>query len=240
MLRTRTATLCANRPEEVAVVALAVDTIASMWRENVLFDFDGTIVDSGAMILASFRHATETVLDRRLSDEQLLAYVGGPHLRAQMTAIDPARVDELVDAYREHNEPLHAGLLAFDGIVDVLERLQAEGRKLGIVTSKRRVTVELGFAVQPLEQYFDVLVTSDDTQRHKPFPDPILHALDVLGARAGDAAYVGDSPFDVRAAKGAGVLAVAVSWGRIHTRERLEAEAPDAVVDTPEELLDVV
>lgn len=211
-----------------------------MRRETVLFDFDGTIVDSGAIILASFRHATETVLERRFSDEQLLAYVGGPHLRAQMSAIDPNRVEELVQAYREHNEPLHAGLLAFDGIVGVLERLRADGHRLGIVTSKHRVTVELGFAVQPLAHYFDVLVTSDDTDRHKPFPDPILRALDVLGASSADSAYVGDSPFDVRAAKAAGVLAVAVSWGGIHTRERLEAEAPDALVDTPEELLDVV
>jgi pyrophosphatase PpaX len=157
-----------------------------------------------------------------------------------MSAIAPDRVDELMDAYRAHNEPLHSGLLAFDGIGDVLEQLRAGGRRLGIVTSKPRATVDLGFEVQPLQHYFDVLVTSDDTDRHKPFPDPIRRALEVLGASSERAAYVGDSPFDVRAAKAAGVLAVAVSWGGIHTRERLEAEAPDAIVDRPEELLDVV
>jgi pyrophosphatase PpaX len=232
--------LCANRDDEVAVPFNRPDTIACVQRETVLFDFDGTLVDSGAMILASFRHATETVLARKFSDAELLAYVGGPHLRAQMSEIDPDRVEELVEAYREHNEPLHAGLLAFDGIVEVLERLRADGHRLGIVTSKRRVTVELGFEVQPLEGYFDVLVTSDDTERHKPFPDPILRALDALGTSPAQAAYVGDSPFDVRAAKSAGVLAVAVSWGGIHARQRLEAEHPDAIVDRPEELLDVV
>jgi pyrophosphatase PpaX len=216
------------------------DTIASVRRETVLFDFDGTLVDSGAMILASFRHATETVLERKFSDEELLAYVGGPHLRAQMTAIAPDRVEELIDVYRAHNEPLHSGLLAFDGIVDVLEQLRTGGRSLGIVTSKPRATVDLGFEVQPLEHHFDVVVTSDDTERHKPFPDPILHALEMLGTGPAETAYVGDTPFDIRAAKSARVFAVAATWGGLHTRERLEAESPDALVETPEELLDVV
>src|SRR5919202_845629 len=73
----------------------------------VLFDFDGTVVDSGAMILASMRHATKSVLDRELSDEELLATVGGPGLERQMRDLAPDRVDDLVRAYREHNEPLH-------------------------------------------------------------------------------------------------------------------------------------
>lgn len=203
----------------------------------VLFDLDGTLVDSGAMILASFRHATRTVLAREFSDEQLLAYVGGPHLRAQMEAIDPDRVEELVDAYRAHNEPLHEELLAFEGILDVLDRLRRERRMLGVVTSKRRLTVELAFEQLPLAPYFDVVVTADDTERHKPNADPVLHALAQLDASAPEAVYVGDSPFDIRAGKGAGCAAIAVTWGKIHDRVRLAAEEPDAIVDTPAELL---
>ena len=88
-----------------------------------------------------------------------------------------------------------------------------------------------------LEQFFDVVVGSDDTDRHKPDPAPLRHALDLLGASRDDAVYVGDSPFDIRAAKAAGMHAVAVTWGGIHPRERLEAEAPDDVVETAEELL---
>src|ERR671927_1720935 len=104
----------------------------------VLFDLDGTLVDSGAMILASFRHATRTVLAREIPDEQLMAYVGGMRLGEQMHALAPHRVDELVRTYREHNEPLHRDLEAFPGVVDVLARLREEGRRLGIVTAKRR------------------------------------------------------------------------------------------------------
>jgi pyrophosphatase PpaX len=206
--------------------------------ETVLFDLDGTLIDSGAIILASMRHAAETVLERRIPDEELMAAVGGPGLIAQMRAIDPERVDELVRVYREHNEPLHSELQACDGVLTTLPRLKADGRRLGIVTAKRLVTVRLAFDVIPdLERFFDVVVGADETERHKPHPDPILLALDRLGADPASAAYVGDSPFDVQAAKAAGVHAVAVTWGRIHDEERLAREQPDAIVHDAEELL---
>jgi pyrophosphatase PpaX len=205
--------------------------------ETVLFDLDGTLIDSGSMILASLRHATRSVLRREIPDEQLLAAVGGSGLRDQMTVLDAERADELVAAYRDHNEPLHAALQGFPDVERVLKMLRAGGRKLGVVTAKRRATVELAFAFIPLGELFDTVVGWDDTARHKPHPDPLLVALDRLGAEPADAAYVGDSPFDVRAAKAAGVFAVAADWGRIHPRERLEAERPDALVTHPEELL---
>ena len=205
----------------------------------VLFDFDGTVVDSGAMILASFRHATKTVLDRELSDAELLAAVGTP-LREQMHLFDAERADELIDVYRAHNEPLHEALEPCDGMLDVLRRLKEEGRRLGVVTAKRRGTVELAFAVLPLRHYFDTVVAAEDATRHKPAPEPLLIALDRLGARADAAAYVGDSPLDVAAAKAARVFAVAVTWGGIHTEAALRSEEPDAVVSTTEELLDAL
>jgi len=206
----------------------------------VLFDFDGTVLDSGAIILASMRHATLTVLGRDFEDEVLMAAVGGAGLSEQMRLLDESRVDELVRVYRAHNEPLHSELVCCAGMEDALAQLKREGRRLGLVTAKRRVTVALAFEHVELEHLFDVVVGSDDTERHKPDPAPITHALELLGAPANDAVYVGDSPFDIRAAKAAGVHAVAVTWGGIHPRERLEGEGPDAVVDTAEELLAVL
>jgi pyrophosphatase PpaX len=206
----------------------------------VLFDLDGTLIDSGGMILASVKHAARTVLGREVPDAQILAAVGGPGLVEQMRALDESRVDDLVRTYREHNEPLHASLRACQGAEDVLARLHAEGRRLGIVSAKLATTIQLAFDVLPIARYFDVVVGSDATERRKPDPDPILHALERLGARPEEAAYVGDSPYDVRAAKAAGVHAVAVTWGGIHSRERLERERPDAIVDSCEELLDVL
>jgi pyrophosphatase PpaX len=210
----------------------------SMRFPVVLFDLDGTLIDSGPMIVASMKHAAVTVLGREIPEEVLAAAVGGPGLVAQMHALDPARADELVEAYRAHNEPLHDELEAFWEVVEVLPRLRAEGRRLGVVTAKRRSTVRLAFDRLPqLEQRFDVIVTSEDTRRHKPDPEPLQLALGRLEAEPQEAAYVGDSPFDVRAAKAAGVSAVAVGWGGIHGPEALLAAGPDALVETAEELL---
>ena len=204
----------------------------------VLFDLDGTVVDSGGIILASMRHATQTVLGRDFSDDELLANVGGPGLEAQMEALGPGSTAELVRVYREHNEPLHETLEGFDGIEATLEALRARGHRLGIVTAKRRATVELAFARLPLAHLFETIVGGDETDRHKPDPAPLRLALERLGASASEAAYVGDSPYDMQAARSGGLYAVGVTWGGIHAREALvDAEV---IVDRAEELLDVV
>jgi len=204
--------------------------------DPVLFDLDGTVVDSGAIILASLRHATKTVLGETIPDERLLATVGGSGLASQMRDFAPDRVDELVRVYTEHNGPLHAELAACDGMLELLGDLKADGRRLGIVTAKRRKTVQLAFETLPIERLFDVVVAGDETDRQKPHPEPLLRALAQLGARTTTAAYVGDSPFDIQAAKAGGLTAIAATWGRIHDRDRLEQEEPDHIVETPEEL----
>ena len=211
-----------------------------MRYETVLFDLDGTLIDSGEVILASFRHATQTVLARVIPDEVLMANVGGHGIRAQMVEFDVERADELVSVYREHNLATYAGVAMFPGIADVLDSLHGEDRRLGLVTVKGRPTVALTFEMHPLEHYFGTVVTGDDTVRHKPDPEPLQLALERLAGDPADAVYVGDSPFDIRAAKAAGIASAAVGWGRIHRRERLLTEQPDVFVERPEELLDVL
>ena len=202
----------------------------------VLFDLDGTIVDSGWIILASYRHATTTVLGRDYPDEVLLARVGAGDLEEQMREFDVERSDELARAYREFYAPLHSELQAFPGMLELLRRLDEEGRTLGIVSAKRHDIVQLALDALGFGDTLDIVVGSDEAPRGKPHPDQILLALKRLGADPDQTAYVGDAPFDVAAAKAAGVYAVGVTWGGIHTRERMEGEGPDAVVDTAEEL----
>ncbi len=202
----------------------------------VLFDLDGTVVDSGGIILASMRHATRTVLGREIADEQLMAAVGGPGLEAQMATFGGGEhVEELVRVYRAHNEPLHDELQLCVGMDDVLVRLKDEGRQLGIVSAKRRITVEMAFAATAVGHLFDVVVGGDEAPNQKPAPDTLLVALERLGADAADAVYVGDSPVDMAAAKAAGMYAIGVTWGGIHGRDALAAG--DEVVDTAQELL---
>ncbi len=206
----------------------------------VLFDLDGTVVDSGSIILASMRHATREVLGEEYADEELMQAVGGPGLEAQMAVFAPDQVDELVRVYRAHNEPLHDELEACAGMESVLVRLHEEGRRLGVVTAKRRSTVELAFARVPLAHLFETIVGGDETARHKPDPEPLLLAAERMGADPAQTAYVGDSPFDILAAKAAGMYAIAVTWGRIHDRAKLEQVEPDAMVDKPAELREYV
>src|SRR4029077_16973346 len=99
-------------------------------------------------------------------------------------------------------------------------------------------TVELPFARAPISHLFETVVGGDETEKHKPDPAPLLLAAERMYAPPDECAYVGDSPFDIRAAKAAGMHAIAVTWGRIHDRQRLEREEPDAIVDTAEELLE--
>jgi pyrophosphatase PpaX len=207
---------------------------------TVLFDLDGTLIDSGAMILASYTHATQTVLGREIPAEVLAGFIGGGTIREHMTSLDAAQADELVRVYREHNEPLHDGLEVFTGVDQVLRTLKDQRRRLGIVTAKRRKTVELAFAVLPLARYFDTVVTTETSPRQKPHPDPVLKALELLDARPDEAAFVGDSPFDVRAGKAAGVFTIGVTWGNIHPLEGLVEAGADALVASPDELLDVL
>jgi pyrophosphatase PpaX len=202
----------------------------------VLFDLDGTIVDSGWMILASYRHATQTVLGRDFPDDVLMARVGAGRLEDQMSEFDAEKAVELARAYRDFYAPLHSELQAFPGMLELLRRLDAEDRLLGIVSAKRHDIVQLALDALGFGETIDVVVGSDEAQRGKPNPDQILVALDRLDADRDDTAYVGDAPFDIAAAKAAGVHAIGVTWGGIHARERMESERPDAVVDTAAEL----
>ena len=152
-----------------------------MRYETVLFDLDGTLIDSGAAILASFHHATQTVLGRRYEDDVIMASVGGHGIRRQMAAFDEDRVDDLIAAYRAHNMELYRDIRLFPGIEPVLERLRDSGRRLGVVTVKSRVTVDLTFELLPLGEYFDVVVNGDDVTEHKPHPEALLLALGRYG-----------------------------------------------------------
>jgi pyrophosphatase PpaX len=169
-----------------------------------------------------------------------MAAVGGPGLEAQMAAFAPDRVDELVRVYRAHNIPLHDDLQPCEGMEDVIVRLHDDGVRIGVVTAKWRQTAELALTRLRAGDLFEVLVGGNETELHKPNPEPLLLAAHRLGVSPQDCAYVGDSPFDIRAAKAAHMYSVAVTWGRIHDRTKLEAERPSAIVDTADELYDAL
>jgi pyrophosphatase PpaX len=208
--------------------------------DPILLDLDGTVIDSVALIRESHRHAVRTVLGEDWEDERLVANVGRPLLE-QMAVFSPDRAEELYRVYREWNHANTAALLlAYDDIEQSLRELRSAGRRMGIVTSKSHDAVALAWGVLPdLRDLFDVVIAAEDTERHKPDPAPVLEALAQLGASADGACYVGDAPFDLLCGRGAGVTTIAVTWGFFPASE-LAALEPDALVDTPAELLRVL
>ena len=204
----------------------------------VLFDLDGTLIDSGPIILASMRHASRTVLGRDPDEELVRAAIGGPGLIAQMRDLDPDRVDELVEVYRAHNEPLHETLESFTGILELLPVLRDEGRPARGRHCEARDTVGLAFDRFPvLRETCDVLVGAEDTERHKPDPDPLLEALRRLDGLAVRRRVRRRLAVRRPRREGGGRRRRSPSgWGGIHPDERLLAEEPDALVAHAEEL----
>ena len=207
-----------------------------------LFDFDGTLVDTTEMIFQSMRHATSSVLGRDdYSREELLANVGQP-LPRQMEILDAEKSELLLEAYRAHHEEHHDALIAeFPGVDEALYRLRAAGVRVVVVTSKRRRSVEMALAKFPgLDLVVDLFVTMEDTTEHKPHPEPLLKGLELArDVPREKAVYVGDSPFDVQAAKAAGLTSVAVSWGAFSEDTLREAD-PDHLVPDIDAAVDLL
>ncbi|HAM15502.1 MAG TPA: HAD family hydrolase [Eggerthellaceae bacterium] len=183
---------------------------------GILFDNDGTLVDTHDLILSSMRHATRQVLERDLPDEVLMAQVGIP-LATQMLDFadgDERLCDELLRVYRAHNHAHHdSQVKLFPDVLDGLRDLHAAGLRMGVVTAKLHALAQRGLQITGAWQYLDCLVAPDDCPKAKPDPDPIIMAADLLGLACDECIYLGDSPFDMQAGLAAGCTTVAALWG---------------------------
>lgn len=205
--------------------------------DAVLFDLDGTVVDTIPHILASFRHATADVLGESPSDDELMHYVGIPlaHQMRHFTA-DENTVERLLASYREYNHRTHDEMARlYPNTLRALDALHEAGMPMGIVTSKSRHMAERAIALFGLGHFFGVIMTADDTPAHKPDPLPVLMGAQALGVAPQRSVYVGDSPMDIEAGNGAGAYTVAAAWG-VASRARLIAASPGAIIDDIAEL----
>lgn len=199
----------------------------------VLFDLDGTLLDTRDMILNSLQYAYTKVFGTETlpPDEKFLSLVGIP-LRQQMEIISPERSDELFDAYHENNRRVHDKMLGgFEGTAQALTALQQEGLRMAVVTSKRNDPAVYGLEKMQLLHFFEFVIGADDTSEHKPQPEPLLLGASRMGLAATDCAYIGDSPYDMRAAVSAEMFAVAALWGMFDKATLAEAGA-EVFVDT--------
>lgn len=195
--------------------------------EAVLFDLDGTLINTYEAILRSMRHAMRTVLGQEHSDEWLMRKVGQP-LRTQMMdyAHSEEECDELLRVYREYQAGIHDEVIkAYPGTQETLAKLVEAGYPLGVVTSKLHGPAKADLEFFNLGSYFNCLVGADDCEQHKPDPHPVVYGAELLGFDVKNCLYVGDSPYDMQAGNSAGATTVAALWG-MFSIEVLEAENP--------------
>ena len=201
--------------------------------QGILFDADGTLIDTYGTILASMRHAVGETLGLQLLDAELMGLVGTP-LSDQMLHFaggDAERADRAMEAYRLHNAGTIERTRAFPDTREALVRFKRAGVPMGVVTSKRHDPAVRGLTASGLSGFFAFVIGCDDWPEHNPDPGPILHGCDLLGIAPGACAYVVDSPFDIQAGAAAGCLTVAALWG-MFPPEALAAERPDLTCST--------
>ncbi|HQR17268.1 MAG TPA: HAD-IA family hydrolase [Gemmatimonadales bacterium] len=209
--------------------------------QTVLFDLDGTLIDSIQLIIDSYHHTLEVHGIPARTDQEWLDGIGTP-LRVQFAewAHDEERMEAMIATYREYNIFHHdSRVKVYPGVVEMVKAVRAAGCRTGLVTSKNRVGAFRGLRVAGLEETMDVVIGADDVVHPKPHREPVDRAVAHLGADPATTVYVGDSVHDMHSGRGAGVRTAAVLWGPFG-RGELEPAAPDYWLEHPRELVNLL
>jgi pyrophosphatase PpaX len=207
--------------------------------DTLLFDLDGTLINTNELIIASFLHTLEQYKPGEYTREHAIEFIGPP-LKDSFESVDPTRVDEMIQTYRTFNHAKHDELVTeYEGVYETVERLHKEGYKLAIVTTKIRKTALMGLKLTGLDQFFDVVIGLDDVEKAKPDPEPLEKALNALGSSKESAMMIGDSHFDVLAGKNLGIPTAVVGWS-IKGEEKIQTFEADYILSNMRDLLAII
>lgn len=205
----------------------------------IVFDFDGTLIDTNYLIERTIRATAKDLLNREL-DDATIASVWGKVLVEQMAELDEHRAEELANYYsqyyREHRDE-HTNI--FEGIIEMLDHLHVAGCQMGIVTNKGTSGLEHGLEKFKMKDYFKIALSKTDVVMKKPHPEGLLRVMEHFGARPSETLFIGDSIHDIECGKNAGVDTVLVKW-TVMDLEALKAEGPTYVAETPEDIERIV
>lgn len=205
---------------------------------TVLFDLDGTILDSNELIIKSFEY-TFKKYNFTFTEEELKEF-NGPPLIDTFAKINPGYEEEMVKVYREHNHDIHEQYVKlFPNVIETIEELQKNDINMGIVTAKMRVAVDLGMELTGLDQYFETIVAVDDVTHSKPHPESVIKAMNELNGTAETTIMVGDNYHDILAGKNAGVKTAGVAWTH-KGEEYLASYNPTYMLQDMKDLLEIV
>jgi len=203
---------------------------------TVLFDFDGTIMDTCEVIISSWQHTFMTIEGKERPVSEILKTLGEPLDFTMRNLYPDFDTEEAVSIYRSyHVENFGERINLFPGMKELLATLKEKGYKIGLVTSRMTGTTMEGLEKYHIKEYFDVVITADDTKKHKPDPEPVYKALEKLGASPEESIMVGDTDYDILCAKNAGVKSVLVGWALA-----MPEEAPDHIIEKAEDLFEIL
>ncbi|MFT9487074.1 MAG: pyrophosphatase PpaX [Tepidibacillus sp.] len=211
-----------------------------MKYKTLLFDLDGTIINTNELIINSFLYTLEQFYPGKYTREVIIPHMGRPLYEQMLQFGEEKTAQQMVEIYREHNVRTHDEMvMEFPHVKEVLALLKQEGATLGIVTTKMKNTVMMGLKLFGLDVLMDTIVTYEDTELHKPAPEPVLLAMERLSADPKTTLMVGDSQYDLQAAQNAGITSVGVAWS-IKGPEFLQQYHPDFMLYDFRDLINIV
>lgn len=203
--------------------------------KSILFDMDGTLIDTNELIMESFKH-TFRMYGLTFTQEEMLQF-NGPPLIDTFTSILPDEAEDMIHTYRKHNLANHAKYVrSFPYVREVIEELQIKNVKMAIVSTKLRSSIQLGLKDSGLDDLFTTRIGLDDVNHAKPHPEPIHIAMERIGADKETTLMVGDNHHDIEAGQNAGVQTAGVAWS-MKGRAFLQAYHPTYMLEDMRDLL---
>ncbi|MBK5247570.1 MAG: HAD-IIIA family hydrolase [Peptostreptococcaceae bacterium] len=209
---------------------------------TVLFDFDGTIMDTNSLIINSWQYTFRTIEGKERPEEEIIATLGEPLALSMKNLLPNVPVEQAVEIYRKYQHGNFSDEInIYPGMLELIKKLKKKGYKMGIVTSRMTGTTIQGLEKYGIRDCFEAVVTCDHTEKHKPDPEPVNIALKILGSKPEESIMIGDSKFDILCAKNAGVKSVLVGWAVAMSGEDREGEgAPEHIIENAEDLFQLI
>jgi pyrophosphatase PpaX len=206
---------------------------------TVLFDLDGTLIDTNELIISSFLHTLEKYYPGQYKRENVIPFMG-PTLEETFEGINKELAQEMIKTYREFNISNHDLFVKeFDGVYETVRVLKENGFKLGIVTTKRLDVALKGIKLTKLDEIFEIVVALEHVKKPKPDPEPILLALEQLQSVPEEALMVGDNHHDILGGKNAGTKTAGVAWS-LKGKDYLKQFEPDYMLENMTDLLSIL
>lgn len=209
---------------------------------TILFDFDGTIMDTNSLIINSWQHTFRKVEGKERPEADIVETLGEPLALSMKKLLPGIPVEEAIEIYREYQYGNFGDeIRVFPGMRELIFELKNQGFKMGIVTSRLTGTTLQGLEKFGIKECFEAVVTCDHTDKHKPDPEPVYIALEILGSKPEESMMIGDSKFDILCAKNAGVTSVLVGWAiALAEADRIGEWKPTHIIHRAEDLFELL